>query len=119
VFPGTRHHGEFSQILIDISQDAIHIGSWVLSTGIGQRASNAVKFFQQYHHINVDFESEGEAFSPSCFNENVGYFRFDAEGDLYTIGLADYKMLEHVEQLAKDFVASAHGKKLILDCAVN
>jgi hypothetical protein len=33
------------------------------------------------------------------------------------INLADYKQLDKVEQLANDFVASAHGKRIIFNCA--
>jgi hypothetical protein len=54
---------------------------------------------------------------PKLFPDLAGqYFRFNAEGDLYKINLVDYKQLNKVEQLANDFVASAHGKRIILNC---
>ena len=54
---------------------------------------------------------------PILFPDLVGqYFRFNAEGDLYKINREDYKQLDKVEQLANNFVASAHEKRIILNC---
>ena len=45
------------------------------------------------------------------------YFRFNEEGDLYKIDLADWKMLKQVEDLANNYVESRKGKELIAACA--
>ena len=45
------------------------------------------------------------------------YFRFNEEGDLHKIDLADWKVLDKVQRLADEYVGSATGKKLIVDCA--
>lgn len=72
MFLGTRHHSEFNRNLIAISKNAIHFGYWAASKAIGQTASNTLAFFDQYHRINVDFESEGGNNLPmACFYETV------------------------------------------------
>ncbi|KAH6663483.1 acyl transferase/acyl hydrolase/lysophospholipase [Halenospora varia] len=45
------------------------------------------------------------------------YYRFNEEGDMHKIDLADWQKLGRVEELATEYVLSVQGKGYILECA--
>jgi predicted acylesterase/phospholipase RssA len=45
------------------------------------------------------------------------YFQLNEEFELYKIDMADWQQLSKVEELARMFVASPEGKRLVDDCA--
>lgn len=87
----------------------------IVSLGTGRKpttdpSSHLFGTIQYAFHRITDTQRPHRDFLKQYPDLKGQYFRFNAEGDLYKINLADHKKLEQVEQLANDFVASAKSQ---------
>ncbi|KAI9776243.1 MAG: hypothetical protein M1839_000476 [Geoglossum umbratile] len=62
-------------------------------------------------------EKKHEEFVSSYLDLEDQYFRFNEDGNLYRIDLADWKQLPRVEEIANNYITSARGRREILACA--
>jgi hypothetical protein len=94
----------------------------IVSIGTGKGpienpSSHLLGVVQYAIHQMTDTQRKHTEFAERYPGLGSKYFRFNEEGDLYRIDLADWKQLHRVEQLANEYVTTSQVVTQIKSCA--